>query len=103
MKHFVLDTNVLLHDPRAIFQFEDNDVVIPIYVIEEIDTFKKERSERGRNAREVARILDELRAQRPPVRRRPAAEGGGHAPRRLGGALGADDAAREPDRRPPAS
>ena len=55
MKHFVLDTNVLLHDPRAILQFADNEVVIPIFVLEEIDTFKKEASERGRNAREVAR------------------------------------------------
>ena len=60
MKHFVLDTNVLLHDPRAIFPFADNDVIIPIFVIEEIDQFKKELSERGRNAREVARLLDEL-------------------------------------------
>src|SRR5580765_6271760 len=61
MKHFVLDTNVLLHDPRAILQFADNEVVIPIFVLEEIDTFKKEASERGRNAREVARMLDGLR------------------------------------------
>ena len=61
MKHFVLDTNVLLHDPRAILSFADNEVVIPIYVIEEIDHFKKELSERGRNAREVARRLDEFR------------------------------------------
>lgn len=60
-KVFVLDTNVLLHDPRAIFGFEDNDVVIPIYVIEEIDNFKKDQSELGRNARQVARYLDELR------------------------------------------
>src|SRR4051812_17977130 len=60
-KTFVLDTNVLLHDPRAIFHFPDNDVVIPIYVLEEIDHFKKELSERGRNAREVARRLDEFR------------------------------------------
>src|SRR6185312_13617425 len=60
-KTFVLDTNVLLHDPRAIFHFADNDVVIPIYVLEEIDHFKKELSERGRNAREVARRLDEFR------------------------------------------
>src|SRR6476646_2773196 len=60
-KTFVLDTNVLLHDPRAIFHFADNTVVIPIYVLEEIDHFKKELSERGRNAREVARRLDELR------------------------------------------
>jgi PhoH-like ATPase len=60
-KNFVLDTNVLLHDPRAIFQFGDNNVVIPIYVLEEIDSFKKELSERGRNAREVARTLDGMR------------------------------------------
>ena len=62
MKHFVLDTNVLIHDPRAIFQFADNEVVIPIFVVEEIDQFKKEGSERGRNARELARQLDSLRA-----------------------------------------
>ncbi len=62
MKHFVLDTNILLHDPRAITQFADNEVVIPIFVIEEIDNFKKEASELGRNAREVARLLDQLRA-----------------------------------------
>ncbi|HTA18197.1 MAG TPA: PIN domain-containing protein, partial [Polyangia bacterium] len=62
MKHFVLDTNILLHDPRAISQFADNEVVIPIFVIEEIDNFKKEASELGRNAREIARLLDQLRA-----------------------------------------
>jgi PhoH-like ATPase len=62
VKHFVLDTNILLHDPRAITQFGDNEVVIPIFVIEEIDNFKKEASELGRNAREVARLLDQLRA-----------------------------------------
>jgi PhoH-like ATPase len=60
-KNFVLDTNVLLHDPRAMFHFSDNDVIIPIYVLEEIDHFKKELSELGRNAREVARRLDEFR------------------------------------------
>jgi PhoH-like ATPase len=60
-KTFVLDTNVLLHDPRAMFSFEDNDVVIPIYVIEEIDAFKKDQSELGRNARQVSRYLDQLR------------------------------------------
>jgi PhoH-like ATPase len=62
VKHFVLDTNVLIHDPRAVLQFADNEVVIPIFVIEEIDQFKKEASERGRNAREVARLLDGLRS-----------------------------------------
>ena len=60
-KYFVLDTNVLLHDPRAMFQFADNIVIIPITVLEEIDQFKKELSDLGRNAREVCRRLDELR------------------------------------------
>ena len=60
-KNYVLDTNVILHDPRAIFRFEDNDVIIPIYVIEEVDQFKREGSERGRNARQIARFLDDLR------------------------------------------
>ena len=62
-KNFVLDTNVLLHDPRSIFGFGDNDVVIPIYVIEEIDNFKRDLSTLGRNARQVSRYLDEFRAQ----------------------------------------
>ena len=60
-KNYVLDSNVLLHDPQAVFRFEDNNVIIPIYVIEEIDQFKREGSERGRNARSIARLLDELR------------------------------------------
>ena len=60
-KNYVLDTNVLLHDPRAVFHFEDNTVIIPIYVLEEIDSFKKDLSELGRNAREVARELDKFR------------------------------------------
>jgi PhoH-like ATPase len=60
-KNYVLDANVLLHDPHAIFKFEDNDVIIPIFAIEEIDQFKREGSERGRNARTIARLLDELR------------------------------------------
>lgn len=61
-KHFVLDTNILLHNPEAIFGFADNTVWIPIVVIEEIDQFKKDGSELGRNAREVARHLDALRS-----------------------------------------
>lgn len=60
-KTFVLDTNVLLHDPHAYAQFEENLVIIPLKVIEEIDRFKREISERGRNARQFARELDELR------------------------------------------
>ncbi|NTV75465.1 MAG: PhoH family protein, partial [Holophaga sp.] len=62
-KVFVLDTNVLLHDPAAIFHFQEHEVVIPIVVIEEIDTFKKDQTEIGRNARNVSRQLDKLRAQ----------------------------------------
>jgi PhoH-like ATPase len=60
-KVFILDTNILLNSPDSIFKFDDNDVVIPISVIEEVDTFKKDLSETGRNAREVSRILDKLR------------------------------------------
>ncbi|MHB1844477.1 MAG: PhoH family protein [Deltaproteobacteria bacterium] len=63
LKNFILDTNVLLHDPRALFHFEDNDVVVPIYVIEEIDQFKRDLSELGRNARQVARYLDGFRTE----------------------------------------
>jgi PhoH-like ATPase len=62
-KLFILDTNVLLHDPQAIFKFEDNDLIVPIYVIEEIDRFKRDSSERGRNAREVGRLIDSLREE----------------------------------------
>ncbi len=62
-KNFVFDTNVLLHDPEAIHKFEDNNIIIPIYVIEEIDTFKKDMSELGRNAREIGRILDRYRSK----------------------------------------
>ena len=61
VKNYVLDTNVLLHDARAFYAFADNNVIIPIYVIEEIDTFKKDQSELGRNARQVARLLDQYR------------------------------------------
>jgi PhoH-like ATPase len=60
-KNYVLDTNVLIYDPQSIFRFDDNNVIIPIFCIEEVDRFKGEGSERGRNARHVARMLDELR------------------------------------------
>lgn len=62
-KNYVLDTNVLIHDPQAVLKFEDNDVILPIYVIEEVDQFKRETTERGRAARQVARVLDRLRQQ----------------------------------------
>ena len=60
-KIFVLDTNVLLHDPHSIFAFQDNDVVIPAVVLEEMDTKKRLADEVGRNARYVSRLLDDLR------------------------------------------
>ncbi|MDR3556783.1 MAG: PhoH family protein [Syntrophobacteraceae bacterium] len=60
-KTYVIDTNVLLHNPNAIFTFEDNNVVIPFAVIEEIDNQKKRQDEIGRNARVVSRELDTLR------------------------------------------
>jgi PhoH-like ATPase len=62
-KNFILDTNVLLHDPRSIFGFGDNNIVVPIHVIEEIDNFKRDLSSLGRNARQVSRYLDEFREQ----------------------------------------
>ncbi|NMO94800.1 PhoH family protein [Paenibacillus lemnae] len=62
-KIFVLDTNVLLHDPKAIFAFEEHEVIIPAVVLEEIDSKKRNADELGRNARSVSRLLDGLRAQ----------------------------------------
>src|SRR5688572_4408238 len=61
IKHFVLDTNVLLHNPNAIFMFADNEVIIPFDVIEELDKFKSGTDDLGRNARTVIRFLDRLR------------------------------------------
>ena len=60
-KHYILDTNVLLHDPNSILSFQDNEVVIPIYVIEEVDHFKRQQTELGQNARRVSRLLDAFR------------------------------------------
>jgi len=62
-KTYVLDTNVLLYSAQAIDSFEDNLVVIPMAVIEELDKFKKHQDELGRNARQVIRSLDKLRAK----------------------------------------
>lgn len=59
-KHYVLDTNVLLHDPESIFCFDDNTVWIPVEVLEELDRFKSENTTRGANAREVHRSLSSL-------------------------------------------
>src|SRR3546814_3547348 len=56
----VLDTNVLMHDPTALFKFEEHDVFLPMQVIEELDNGKKGTSEASRNARQVSRFINEL-------------------------------------------
>lgn len=60
-KIYILDTNVLLHDPESLFAFEDNSIVLPLSVIEELDRTKRRGDEVGRNARDASRKLDELR------------------------------------------
>src|ERR1700720_379240 len=57
---FVLDTNVLMHDPTSIFRFEEHDVYIPMIVLEELDAHKKGLSEASRNVRQVSRFLDDM-------------------------------------------
>src|SRR5919107_2561330 len=59
---FVLDTNVLMHDPTSIFRFDEHDIYIPMIVLEELDAGKKGLSEAARNVRQVSRFLDELMA-----------------------------------------
>jgi len=76
-KNYVLDTNVLLHDPRALFLFKDNNVIVPIYVVEEIDKFKRDLSELGRNARQVSRDLDAFREEGGSLTEGVMLEGGG--------------------------
>jgi PhoH-like ATPase len=61
VKNYILDTNVLLHDPNSLFNFQDNMVLLPIEVIEEIDRFKRESTDLGQNARAVSRMLDSFR------------------------------------------
>jgi len=63
IKTYLLDTNVLLHDAHSLLNFADNHVILPLAVIEELDRFKKDANENGRNARQVSRILDQLRTQ----------------------------------------
>ena len=60
-KTFILDTNVLLFDPLSINKFGNNKVFIPLVVVEELDRFKKDQNENGRNARHFARLVDQLR------------------------------------------
>jgi PhoH-like ATPase len=63
VKHFVIDTNVLLHNPNALFVFKEHHVVIPFAVIEELDAMKRKEDDLGRNARECIRHLDRLRSR----------------------------------------
>jgi PhoH-like ATPase len=60
VKIFVIDTNVILHDHQCIYNFEENDVVIPIVVLEELDKFKRGNEQINYQAREFVRILDQL-------------------------------------------
>lgn len=62
-RYFVMDTSVLLHDSNSLFAFKGVVVVIPLVVLEELDTFKTDRGEKGRNAREIIRTLDDLRSK----------------------------------------
>jgi len=62
-KYYVLDTNVLLHSPNALYAFNEHIVLIPEVVIEELDKFKREATERGNNSRHVSRIIDNLRSK----------------------------------------
>jgi PhoH-like ATPase len=59
-KFFVLDTNVLMHDPTSLFRFEEHDVYLPMFVLEELDNNKKGMSEVARNARQASRFIDNL-------------------------------------------
>ncbi|HOY39163.1 MAG TPA: PIN domain-containing protein, partial [Bacteroidales bacterium] len=59
-KIFVLDTNVLLHDHECLFKFQENDIIIPIVVLEELDHFKRGNDLINFHAREFTRVLDEL-------------------------------------------
>ncbi len=63
-KTFVIDTNVLLHDPDAISKFRDNDVIIPLSVLEELDSMKRFSDELGKNARHVLRYIDALKVKK---------------------------------------
>lgn len=63
--HYILDTNVLLYNPKVIYTFGDNDIYIPLIILEELDKFKKSPNELGANAREIIRDLDRLREKGP--------------------------------------
>ncbi|MGB1261247.1 MAG: PhoH family protein, partial [Akkermansiaceae bacterium] len=76
-KNFVLDTNVLLHDPACLNRFKDNHLCIPVDVLAELDKFKGEQSERGANARQIHRRLSEMLAGDQAVTDGVSTDGGG--------------------------
>ncbi|MFH1847250.1 MAG: PhoH family protein [Candidatus Omnitrophota bacterium] len=75
-KTFVLDTNVILHDPYSLVNFSDNIVLLPIEVLEELDRFKRDHDEKGRNARIAIRMIDEFRHKGTPGKEFPLPNGG---------------------------
>ncbi|MFV0416336.1 MAG: PIN domain-containing protein, partial [Chthoniobacterales bacterium] len=78
IKNFVIDTNVLVHDPQCINRFENNHVFLPVDVLSELDKFKNEQTERGANARQVHRQLSRIFEHRSRrVTRGVATPGGG--------------------------
>ncbi len=64
-KLFVLDPNGLLHDPPSLFRFEEHDICLPMFVLEELDNKKKGMTEVARNARQASRFLDEIVSDAP--------------------------------------
>jgi PhoH-like ATPase len=76
---FVLDTNVLLHDPTSLFRFEEHDVYLPLIVLEELDQHKKGNTEVARNARQTSRALDQLVRMVPRMDKGVALDASGHA------------------------
>jgi len=77
VKNYVLDTNVLLHDPSCLNRFKENHICVPADVLAELDKFKSEQTERGANARRVHRKLMELFTGDAPVTQGVPTEGGG--------------------------
>jgi PhoH-like ATPase len=75
-RYYILDTNVSLFDPQAIFKFSDHNVVIPMSVIEEVDRFKRDLNENGRNARQFSRIIDDMRSKGSLAKGAPMEKGG---------------------------
>ncbi|MDA8969697.1 PIN domain-containing protein, partial [Akkermansiaceae bacterium] len=76
-KHYVLDTNVLLHEPGCLTRFQDNHLCIPADVLSELDRFKTEQTERGANARRVHRKLTEIFGPQAQVTKGVPTDGGG--------------------------